>query len=283
MDIDCVCRSIQLLVYYGCAIVSDIFKFSNIYELNNNWLANIHVYLHAYDHNNPKHQHIEDVLSECAAFCFKSTSTLSQLSGNPKLIYAIIELLCQFLLIFNIPSRPIRDFRAHLQHIGNESLKKVNIRKLIAIDQAKGILRRVQEYPCYLFDPIHVLQQSSSFHQHEMFSGSNLTNSSSSSQIFPGHQSPPLNTSGQGQGYPMRKRNSSSDFVFMSFESLSSFGNATNTTVTNHIISDSTDLLKLEEILPTLNGSKTLDEICCQFDLVAADILDHKDIAVIYK
>lgn len=166
MDIDNVKRSLKLLQFHGAILLSDVFKFTNIYKLNTDLAINL--------------------LSNTTLL--NEMRTFSALPGTGKVPTA--KQLVAFLLLLQpnktiqqilleaceATTRPTADRKdsvgddqgspevkgessrysadAEVNQPAQLDLENLDISRLLAFSKARGIIKRVHEYPLYIPPPI---------------------------------------------------------------------------------------------------------------------------------
>jgi hypothetical protein len=250
MDVDRVKRGIRLLFHYQCLIIGDTFKFSNVYELLPHGINELGM-----------KQSSRESLEKALCFCIKSSgrdklfSEDSNRSSTMKTKY--FDLLIMLLSIFKNRKR-LSNLKDEFSRLPEE-IQDINIRRLIAISCHLGWIRRVHEYPCYTLPR---KQPPSATNPTHTQAPTNLRSSQSSvsmeSQASIGGRSLKRASSSRSQTSPIRSHSVSDD----SLEIIHRY--ATN---------------KIE----SLSGGRCLDDLCCEYNLKAHDVLDYPGILVIYK
>lgn len=236
MDIDCVRRAVRLLLHYKCAIISDIFRFSNVYELLPKGLSVIRAV--SEDSYKLESSIIAEDLEEMLCFCMTSPvrEELASDDNQRKKYYSIIFSFFACLK----PRKRILDLRQEISRLP-EDLGKLNIPRLIAVAQSKKWIRRVHEYPCFVGPKTNIAVESA-----------------------------------HGES------NISDNNHFQKLHRYPSMHHGSNQSKQNH--NYEAEISRLDTVrIESLDGSKCLDAICCEYDLVPSQILKHKGILVVYK
>ena len=215
IDEECVQRCVMTLLFYDCVIISDTVKLTNVYE---------HCNLDSFINLENSHS-----MDEIIEFCCVSKVILSHADFIRFLMkFRFGEQLGKVLMSTDIL----------------ESLIGVDLRRLLAILQEKKLLRRVHEYPIYIYN-------------------NNNSNNNNSNMLLIDN----TDTS----------KYESTEIPWNSNRSNRSFGLWNEKSIQND------ENRSTEFSLSYLDGSTCLDAICCRFKVTSSEVLVLPGVTVIYK
>jgi hypothetical protein len=160
MDIDSVKRSLKLLQFHGAVLLTDVFKFTNVYKLSTNSVLT--------QLSNPA------VIQDLRAFSALHGRSSGALPTAHQVLSFLLQLQpnksIQQILLDNLATPPEQkpDIGVSLESKSEDhadeastpalttpalSLENLDIPRLLACAQAYGIVRRVYEYPLYTAPP----------------------------------------------------------------------------------------------------------------------------------
>lgn len=296
MDIEYVRKAFQLMSYYGCIIMTDIFKFTNRYSLVR---ENVHMIL---NRNN-------SIFSEIVPFVYNNSTQKSKdkTPENPEQVMTrIANILLSFhggIMVSNLYQDQKK--RSQLQHI--------DIRRLIAIAQHHQLIRRVHEYPVYLFRSVSESITSDSKHTSPgltlnpsdtnfnsliyspsfpngpiLSNGSTLQHSTLNSNLpaaANNNSNHNHNNNHHNNNHQLQSSNGlpSSAFSHNNAHSMSYVSvHSLNNDEAYHNKQASKSLL-LEDIIESLDGSRCMDSICCEYGLSRSTVLQFPGISIVLR
>lgn len=283
MDLDFVKRSLALLEFYGAIVVSDIFRFSNIYALN--------------AENGIQYLSDPNVISEMIDFAYVPELSAKGLQETPPNPRDIVNFLLRFqpgltvaqVLLQTVSAAAAAQPPQHYQQgSGNPKnfLKGVDISRLLAFAQVSGIISRVHEYPVYLPSPQHKVLHS---HFGSMAGGDSASQTprqrfdsdgslqdhfqSPHDEVKPPAREAPSTTprtvdsrhadAGTGEGRTFQKINTRSKSV-----------------VGRSYLKEA---IQVEDAVRLMDGTECLDSYCCKLQLSFNEIIYHPNIQIVYK
>jgi hypothetical protein len=280
MDSELVKKGLSLLMFYQVVVLTDIFKFSNIYQLNNDYgMLLLHDSL---------------IHRELAEFMLDQDNDLSSATSNSQgsttqqlQMLPIIDLFLgltpgktigEVLLENVVASSSTEDNNVKL------SLQNIDLVRLLAFAQMKGIIRRIHEYPLYF------PSASTTWNTNV---GNFLSDDAgmSVSPIFEDIKisSPPISDSKSSHGSgifaetqtthrPFTKLSRSKTVIGKSL--LKESGANGGPTVFRL---DNGNSVSVSDILLELDGRNHLDYICCKYELNYVDIVNFPGVQIICK
>lgn len=289
MDSELVKKGLSLLMFYQVVVLTDIFKFSNIYQLNNDYGMLLL-------HDSLTHRELAEFMLDQDNDLFSVTNSSHVNHSNPAgnaTIHQLPILPIIDLLLDLSPGKTIGD--VILENVlaastGQEdkssvklSLQNIDFVRLLAFAQMKGIIRRIHEYPIYL--PSTSVAWSSS--------GNILADEAgiSMSPIFDDIKvsSPPMNDkSGNNSGVFAETQATHRPFAKLS-RSKTVIGksllkeNGTGSGGQSVFRSDNSNGVSISDILYELDGRNHLDYICCKYELNHVDIVNFPGVQIICK
>jgi hypothetical protein len=296
MDLDFVKRSLALLEFYGAIVVSDIFRFSNIYALDSELGM----------------QYLSDpnVISEMIDFAYTpelSAKGLLETPPNPRDIISFLLRLqpgvtvAQALLQMVAATAPQQIQYYQQTSNGNPKnfLKGVDISRLIAFAQVSGIIRRVYEYPVYLPNPQHKI-----LHSHHASVGGNESvhqtprNRYDSDNSLQEHFQSPHEEVKNTQERPMTARSADSRTGELTTrmealeqlrgmegnrDGMKSFSRLTSRSKSVVGRSYLKETLQTDDAVRLMDGTECLDYYCCRYSISFLEIINHPNIQIVYK
>jgi hypothetical protein len=301
LDIDCskLKKTLLVLLHHRLVLLSDIFKFSNIYKLVSDQALELlateeieeemllfSVYpaytsylMDYYTHRNvttvSDHNNSTSAATTTASSNINSSNTGSNTSTSSALS---ISMLCQSTLQFIMylhPGRCLADAVLMFVQSGQSQrfFKHVDLVRLLAYLQHKELITRVHEYPIYSppdsYTGTNANTGTSMFDQmHDNYTNTNL------------YSSLTLDTLAEHRFTKLTKNKSTINKHTLSHHNANGTSAATGTNNNN---SANNSRMYIEEIVRSLDGSEHLDYICCKYEVNHLDIINHPHIRIIYK
>lgn len=295
MDIDYARNALQMLLYYECIIISDAFKFSNIYELVP---QTTHLIC-----SNPNNE----TMRECFQFCREAYPNTATIDSAAALSIISDALLCLE------PGRTLGQLRKDSNFFQNLQGLNIDVRKFIAIAQHKSLIRRIYEYPLYSPDPISNSKNKQTPSSHNNYSGPSsssphVCNHSYTTSHDHAHTHANINTrriddKPQSNNNNIKTNNNSNHVskhvhkISTAHESIASSCSSSSTSPIHTMDSlckpspqGQSSLNKHESrgheafSFDVMDGSRCLDEICCQFENIKpSEIFNCNDVCIVYR
>jgi hypothetical protein len=244
IDIECVKLCLRTLVFYDCVIISDMIQLSNMYQLQSSAQVTL----------------CDDIIMmKIQSFCSSNSEMLPNLFNLKK-----------FLLKFR-PGKPLSQV---IISAGVELLVGIDIRRLIAIAQDYKVIKRLHEYPIYMYqqEKGDDMETDSNFPYDNSESNKEVINhklSAPQSSIFADTNIHPSSTAIKARKL---NQNRKSELVSNSY---------LETIAENHI--QETNVSKVATVLSNLKGDLCLDCICCTYGISPTEILDSNKFYMVYK
>lgn len=279
MDIDCVKRSLTLLSYYQVVILSDVFKFSNVYKLHTDSAVSILT--------NPL-----IVQSMCEFGALDSRNRLmNPLPSSSQIISFLLKLqphrTIRQILLDNMEGTN-EDKNTHTDYIGGPlDLRNMDISRVLTIAKANGLVKRLHEYPIYLGNVENAVSNIG-----VNISNPNINSASDESK------SEARNKAYSSPGRAFRNHlhvdlaaSQTSEEDYRSFQRHM----VRSRTMTGRIHqpdyfqsmrdAQHTEQLgrALQDLLHAMNGSECMDSICCRFELCYEEVIKIPNVKLIFK
>jgi hypothetical protein len=315
IDIECVRRCLRALLFYDCIVISDIVQLSNIYALQRQHQRPLSM--------SPDINHSDGSLRSCTDLGGNIFGTPSDPTGS-KLMQEIFEFSSTTAGNCRIDSpgggggqdghasrgkvgddraRQVADvtklllkFRAGKQlgqvllSSGVDALVGLDLRRLLAIAQDKGLLRRLHEYPVYICRPpdgSHNGHSAGPEYDTNNRSGTAGTGGTRPmpSSLHGAHDLVATSASGDGEFGAVDGGRSSTAGRGQGGTEVGvthadqSLGGSDHTGVVRNI-----DITSARFLAQHFDGNRCLDALCCEYGLSSADILDKPDVfLVVYR
>jgi hypothetical protein len=245
IDMECVKLCLRTLLFYDCVIISDMIQLSNIYQLQSSAQVTL----------------CDDIIMmKIQSFCSSNSEILPNLFNLKK-----------FLLKFR-PGKPLSQV---IISAGVEVLVGIDIRRLIAIAQDYNVIKRLHEYPVYMYqktqESCNDIKTDSNPPYNTLDSNKETVNHKLSipqSSLFADANVHPSSSVMKSRRINQRR----SEVV--------SNGHL-ETIAENHTQETSTS--KISSVLTNLKGDLCLDCICCAHGISSTEILDSNKFYIVYK
>lgn len=274
MDVDVVCRCVQLLLFYKIVMITDVFKPTNIYkrciESESEIATSIIKRLLEFSVSPVIYQQLCDVESLRNKYINCIQEFLTYLRPGVRLMD----------LQFIYETSPMKQTMSTMVSL----LRNINLYRFLAICQHMQVLRRVHEYPAFIRSTVPssvIFKEEVSLSSFHGFSLHGVNTSSHGSFSSHGGVSVGTNTLMS----PMKGRTpytlvGGQDFSFemdISSHSLSLPYQQMNSTA------DGLRVQVRSEVIESLHGDECLDEVCVTHSLAVTEVLEYPGIVILYK
>lgn len=291
MDMGFVKRSLALLEYYGAIVVSDIFRFSNVYKLNgDSGMSNL---MDA------------SIIADMTDFAFTPDISRGRQEGPPS-----PRNLINFLLKLQpgvTVGQALLSFASIHQQSPPNFLRNLDISRLIAFAQVSGIIKRVHEFPIYIsnaqykvYHPHHSTTGMDSLMQtpRQRFDsdGSLIDQASLAAQDEYRNSNHGEDDEENDDEFGDHPQTADSDLMVTACRVETTEPLAgDDKSVNNRHFSKLTHRTKpvvgrsylkesfVDNIVQQMNGSECLDAYCCRYEVGFLDIIHHPNIQIVYK
>jgi len=257
MDVDCVKQSLRILLFYECVIVVDVFRFSNVYQQCTDATKAL--------------QGDPALLAEIEAFCAVDVAAPEAVAARGQRIIALLsalrpgrtlaQVLCDPLPSSPSPTAPVP---AALSVVG------IDLRRLLAIAQEKGLVRRLHEYPV-----LGLMPRDLDADQDE----DDEDDDEDEEEDDEDEEDDDEEEAGYNSSSPSRRALFSS-YNISSAQGLSDVKAAREAETQSRQLESLLDAHRLSE----LDGSLSLDAFCCKHEpLPPAAVLQHPLVHLVYK
>lgn len=285
MDIDFIKRALALLQFHGIIIISDIFKFSNIYKFNSETGLCL--------------LHDARVIQSLLEFSCTSPA-LKDILMQTKAVDMIIFLL--HLQPSKAIGQVLTDFIATTPE-RSRLFKDIDIPRLIAMARSSGVLIRIQEYPVYLgAHPVQPLTPQpatptplpemegagsnsklsirvpSPYEFNSAIPAASVEDSKTPTIVYPESTAEATAVSPQRYDYsePLAGGDGAAGRVF---NKLSSRGKS----IIGQKFLRQAVPTTVADIVHLLDGSMCLDEVCCRYELNPTAVTSYEGVIVLHK
>ena len=302
MDVDCAKRCLRALLFYKCVVVADVFRFSNVYQLQKRValspavIADVESFCAVGSAEGaddvaiagagaptgvslgPRGRRIAQLLQSLRPgrtladiLCGNSSASTSSVADDETGVRTATAL--GGALQQRQPSQPGTSAAADSagSGLGGGALAGLDLRRLLAVAQARGIVRRLHEFPALGRARDGSPDDDDGEGDGDGDESSETQSSLGSGQSSIGRLGTSINIAGiQGAGRAA------------SLKPVGSGSSAGNVADAQQQQPNWAALLTGKMLL-ALDGTLSLDEICCKFDVPPAAVLQHPGVYIVYK